>query len=206
MQLSVLFLYCFLWSFLGVIPPGIINVNAAKISVEQGRTRALVFTCGACLIVALQAGIAVLIAEFLNLSADELSVIKKIGIVIFCGLSVYFFISAKIKSKPKEIETHKKSSAFFKGMLFSLLNVFPIPFYSFVCTTLTTSGNFKFSTADVIIFISAIVFGSFAAISTYVLMFKKSKNHTGFSKKANYILSVLTLALAVYAVIKLNIE
>ena len=205
MGLSVLFFYCFLWSFLGVIPPGIINVNAAKISVEQGRKRALIFALGACLVIAIQASIAVLIAEFLNLSEDELSVIKKIGIVIFCGLSVYFFVSAKINSKPKEIETHKKRSAFFKGILFSILNVFPIPFYSFVCTTLTTSGNFKFTTADVIIFITAIVIGSFSAISAYILIFKESRNHDNFSRKANYILSILTFLLAVYALIKLNV-
>ncbi|MFD0964235.1 LysE family translocator [Pseudofulvibacter geojedonensis] len=205
MQLSVLFLYCFLWSFLGVIPPGIINVNAAKISVEQGRNRAFIFTTGACLVIAAQAGIAVLIAEFLNLSADEMSVIQKTGIAIFFCLSIYFFISAKVESKPKEIELTTKSSVFLKGVIFSLLNVFPIPFYSFVCSTLTTSGNFFFSTADVIVFITAIVFGSLAAIVCYILLFKQqSNNNSNFSKKANYILSAITFLLAVYAIVKLN--
>ena len=64
MHLSVLFLYCFLWSFFGVLPPGILNINAAKISVEQGRKCALIFTLGACLVVAAQAGIAVLLQSF----------------------------------------------------------------------------------------------------------------------------------------------
>lgn len=205
MQLSILFLYCFLWSFLGVIPPGIINVNAAKISVEQGRNRAFIFTLGACLIIAAQAGAAVIIAEFLNLSEDQMSVIQKTGVAVFFCLALYFLVSARVKSTPKEIEINKKSSVFFKGMLFSLLNVFPIPFYSFVCTTLTTSGNFYFSTADVIIFIGAIVFGSFAAISTYVVLFKRSNSSQNFSRNANYVLSGLTLLLAVYAIVKLNL-
>lgn len=204
MQLSVLFLYCFLWSFLGVIPPGIINVNAAKISVEYGRNRAFIFTLGACLIIAAQAGMAVVIAEFLNLTEDELSVIQKTGIAIFFCLSVYFFISAKVKSKPKELEINKKSGVFLKGMLFSLLNVFPIPYYSFVCTTLTTSGNFNFSTSNVIVFILSIVIGSFVAISAYVILFKKSNSSKNFSRNANYILSALTFIIAVFACIKLN--
>ena len=205
MHASILFLYCFLWAFMGVIPPGIININAAKISVEQGRKRALFFTLGACLIIAAQAGLAIIIAEFLNLTSDELSSIQKIGIAIFFFLSIYFFTAARIKSKPKELELSSKKGVFAKGMLFSLLNVFPIPFYSFVCTTLTTSGNFSFSTLDVIVFITAIVVGSFLAVGTYIMLFKQSKNTANFSRNANYILSALTLILATYSLIKLNV-
>lgn len=204
MHLSVLFLYCFLWSFFGVIPPGILNINAAKISVEQGRKRALIFTLGACLVIAAQAGIAVLIAEFLNLSEDELSIIQEVGILIFFCLAIYFFFAAKAKVTPKKIELNKKRNLFLKGIIFSVLNVFPIPFYSFVCTTLTTSGNFSFSTSDVVVFIVAIVVGSFAAISTYILLFKKSNRSDNFSRNTNYALSLLTLLLAIFSIIKLN--
>ncbi len=92
MHLSILFLYCFLWSFFGVLPPGIININAAKTSVEQGKRAALVFTLGACLVITAQAGLAVIIAEFLNLSTDELSIIKKIGVAIFFLFVSLFFL------------------------------------------------------------------------------------------------------------------
>jgi len=205
MHLWILFLYCFMWSFFGVLPPGILNINAAKISVEQGRKRALIFTLGACLVIATQAGIAVIIAEFLNLSADELSIIQKVGVAIFFCLSIYFFFSAKVKATPKKFELNKKRNLFLKGVIFSILNVFPIPFYSFVCTTLTTSGNFSFSTSDVVIFILAIVVGSFAAISTYIVLFKKSNKSENFSRNTNYVLSVLTLVLAIFSIIKLNL-
>ncbi|MGB0897441.1 MAG: LysE family translocator [Flavobacteriaceae bacterium] len=206
MHLSVLFLYCFMWSFFGVLPPGILNINAAKISVEQGRKRALMFTLGACLVVAAQAGVAVLIAEFLNLSEDELSIIQEVGVVIFFCLAVYFFFAAKTKVTPKSIELKKKRNLFLKGIVFSVLNVFPIPFYSFVCTTLTTSGNFSFSTSDVIVFILAIVIGSFAAISTYIILFKKSSNSENFGRNTNYVLSALVFLLAIFSLVKLNMS
>ncbi|MDC3388208.1 LysE family transporter [Flavobacteriaceae bacterium] len=204
MHLIVLFLYCFLWSFFGVLPPGILNINAAKISVEQGKRAALMFTLGACLIIAVQAGIAVLIAEFLNLSSEELSIIQKIGIAIFFCLSIYFFISAKVKSEPKRLELKKKKTLFFKGLVFSILNVFPIPFYSFVCTTLSASENFNFSTSDVIVFILAIVIGSFMAISTYIVLFKRSNNSEDFGRNTNYVLSFLALILAIFSCVKLS--
>jgi|TARA_B110000014_G_C20087524_1_gene568979 threonine/homoserine/homoserine lactone efflux protein len=203
MHFLVLFLYCFLWSFFGVLPPGIININAAKISVKQSKRAALMFTLGACLVIAAQAGVAVIIAEFLNLSSEELSMIQKIGIAIFFCLSVYFFFSAKVKSEPKKLEL-KKKNLFFKGIVFSTLNVFPIPFYSFVCTTLSASDNFNFSTADVIIFILAIVIGSFMAISTYIILFKKSNNSDNFGRNTNYVLSFLTFILAIFSLIKLS--
>jgi len=187
-----------------VLPPGILNINAAKISVEQGRRAALIFTLGACLVIAAQAGIAVVIAEFLNLSEDELSIIQKVGVAIFFCLSIYFFFSAKVKSEPKNFELKKKRNLFLKGLIFSVLNVFPIPFYSFVCTTLTTSGNFSFSTSDVIIFILAIVVGSFMAISTYIMLFKKSNRSKNFGRNTNYVLSFLALALAIFSLIKLS--
>ncbi len=205
MHLLTLFLYCFLCSFFGVLPPGIININAAKTSVEQGKRAALIFTLGACLVIAAQAGISVVIAEYLNLSNEELIIIKKIGVVIFFCLSVYFLISAKIKSDTKKIELSNKKNLFFKGVFFSVLNVFPIPFYSFVCTSLSASGNFSFSTSDVIVFILAIIVGSFVAISTYIILFKKSNNSKNFGKKTNYVLSLLTFVLAVFSLIKLSI-
>lgn len=205
MHLIVLFLYCFMWSFFGVLPPGILNINAAKISVEQGRKRALMFTLGACLVVAAQAGIAVLIAEFLNLSEDELSIIQEVGVAIFFCLAIYFFFAAKAKVTPKKIKLKKKRNLFLKGVILSVLNVFPIPFYSFVCTTLTTSGNFSFSTSDVIIFILAIVVGSFSAISAYIILFKRSNNSENFGRNTNYILSALALILAIFSLVKLSI-
>jgi threonine/homoserine/homoserine lactone efflux protein len=193
-----------MWSFFGVLPPGILNINAAKISVEQGRKRALMFTLGACLVIAAQAGIAVMIAEYLNLSEDELSIIQEVGVAIFFCLAIYFFFAANAKVTPKKIELKKKRNLFLKGIIFSVLNVFPIPFYSFVCTTVTTSGNFNFSTSDVVVFIFAIVVGSFSAISTYIILFKKSNKSDNFGRNTNYVLSALTLILAVFSLIKLN--
>ncbi len=204
MHLSILFLYCFTWSFFGVLPPGIINVNAAKISAAQGRRRALIFTLGACVVIAAQASVAVLITEYLDLSAKELGIIQEIGVVVFFCLALYFFFSTRVKSKPKKIVVHRKTRLFVKGIIFSVLNVFPIPFYSFVCTTLTTSGNFSFSLTDVVIFVAATVIGSFSAITTYIMLFKRFNKSKNIDRNTNYVLSVLTFVLAIFALVKLK--
>ena len=198
MKLLLLFLYCFGASFLGVVPPGIINVNAAKVSVEQGVNRALFFTLGSCVIITIQAAIAIIIAQYLNLSVDELGALKKVGIVIFFGLAVYFFFLARANTSPKEIELSNKSGVVFKGMMFTILNVFPIPFYSFLCTSFSASKTFKLEVPDVFVFILSIVLGSFTAILGYIILFRKIRDTKDFNRKANYVLSVLTFVIAVY--------
>ena len=198
MKLLLLFLYCFGASFLGVVPPGIINVNAAKVSVEQGVNRALFFTLGSCVIITIQAAIAIVIAQYLNLSVDELGALKKVGVVIFLGLAVYFFFLARANTSPKEIELSNKSGVVFKGMMFTILNVFPIPFYSFLCTSFSASKTFKLEVPDVFVFILSIVLGSFTAILGYIVLFRRIKDTKDFNRKANYVLSVLTLVIAIY--------
>ena len=203
MKLLLLFLYSFGASFLGVVPPGIINVNAAKVSVEQGVNRALFFTLGSCVIITIQAAIAIVIAQYLNLSVDELGALKKVGVVIFLGLAVYFFFLARANTSPKEIELSNKSGVVLKGMMFTILNVFPIPFYSFLCTSFSASKTFKLELPDVFVFILSIVLGSFTAILGYIVLFKRIKDTQDFNQKANYVLSVLTLVIAAYVLLDL---
>jgi threonine/homoserine/homoserine lactone efflux protein len=44
----------FLTSAIGITPPGLINMTAAKVSIEEGRTRAIVFATGAVVIILVQ--------------------------------------------------------------------------------------------------------------------------------------------------------
>ena len=44
----------FITSLIGITPPGLINMTAAKVSIEEGRTRAFVFAGGATFIILIQ--------------------------------------------------------------------------------------------------------------------------------------------------------
>jgi len=54
-------------SFVGVIPPGMLNVSAAKISLNEGHNRSFMFSFGVCVVVAIQVYIGVVFAKYLNL-------------------------------------------------------------------------------------------------------------------------------------------
>ena len=195
----------FFIAFLAVIPPGLINMTAAKISLQEGKNEAISFALGASVIIFFQTFIAVLFARFINNHQEIVSTLQEIGIFIFSSLSIYFFWIAK---KPKKIKTDSrvkgKSNRFFLGMLLSTLNLLPIPFYVFASMTLAASGYFSFDKIPVAEFVIGVMIGSFTVFYIYIVAFKKIENKTEFlMRNINTIIGSVTTFMAVLTLIKL---
>ena len=195
----------FLIAFLAVIPPGLINMTAAKISTQDGKNEALSFAFGAAIIIFFQTFTAVLFARFINNHQEIVATLQEIGIFVFSLLSVYFFFIAE---KPKKIKTNRevkgKSNRFFLGMLLSTLNLLPIPFYVFASMSLQASGYFSFDKIPVSCFVSGVVLGSFTVFYTYIVAFKKIEKKTEFlMKNINTIIGSVTTFMAVVTLFKL---
>ena len=195
----------FFIAFLAVIPPGLINMTAAKISLQEGKNEAISFALGASVIIFFQTFIAVLFARFISNHQEIVSTLQEIGIFIFSLLSVYFFWIAK---KPKKIKTDSrvkgKSNRFFLGMLLSTLNLLPIPFYVFASMTLAASGYFSFDKIPVAEFVIGVMIGSFTVFYIYIVAFKKIENKTEFlMRNINIIIGSVTTFMAVLTLFKL---
>ena len=195
----------FFIAFLAVIPPGLINMTAAKISLQEGKNEAISFAIGASVIIFFQTFIAVLFARFISNHQEIVSTLQEIGIFILSLLSVYFFWIAK---KPKRIKTDSrvkgKSNRFFLGMLLSTLNLLPIPFYVFASMTLAASGYFSFDKIPVAEFVIGVMIGSFTVFYIYIVAFKKIENKTEFlMRNINTIIGSMTTFMAVLTLFKL---
>ena len=195
----------FFIAFLAVIPPGLINMTAAKISLQEGKNEAISFALGASVIIFFQTFIAVLFARFISNHQEIVSTLQKIGIFVFSLLSIYFFWIAK---KPKKIKTDSrvkgKSNRFFLGMLLSTLNLLPIPFYAFASMTLAASGYFSFDKIPVAEFVIGVMSGSFTVLYIYIVAFKKIENKTEFlMRNINTIIGSVTTFMAVLTLFKL---
>ena len=195
----------FFIAFLAVIPPGLINMTAAKISLQEGKNEAISFALGASVIIFFQTFIAVLFARFISNHQEIVSTLQEIGIFIFTLLSIYFFWIAK---KPKKIKTDSrvkgKSNRFFLGMLLSTLNLLPIPFYVFASMTLAASGYFSFDKIPVAEFVIGVMSGSFTVLYIYIVAFKKIENKTEFlMRNINTIIGSVTTFMAVLTLFKL---
>ena len=181
-------------SCLAIIPPGLLNMTAAKVGVKEGRTRALVFALGASLIVFVQTLIAVLFAQYLDNNPQVIIILREVGLAIFVALTIFYFVTAKkIKPKKKEIKLHSKRSRFFMGMLLSALNFFPIPFYVFVSITLASYDYFLFEKLYIYLFVIGSALGAFFAFYCYIAFFKKMETRTAFLiRNMNYIVGSVT--------------
>jgi len=204
-DLIILFFVTFSAALLGVVPPGLINITAAKISTQKGKMNGVIFAIGASLVVLIQAIIAVTISKYLHYNQEVIDVLLKVALVIFGFLAIYFFIIAR-KKKEKRIRRVKvsKKSSFFKGILLATLNVLPIPYFAGLNALWKVSGLMEFTITDIITFVLAAGFGTFAMLYMYVFYFDKSQSNSGkFSKYSDYILSVLMLILVIITLIRI---
>ncbi|MCK0188817.1 LysE family transporter [Arenibacter sp. F20364] len=204
-HLLTLFFATFSAAFMATVPPGLLNMNAAKISVEKGKTNGIIFSLGVSTMIIIQAYISVMISKFLFKNPEIIDLLLKIALIVFAFFAVYFFVKAKKKkrNRPKIVKVSKKNS-FFKGILLAALNLLTIPYYSGLNAMWNASGWIKFQFRDIATFILAAGCGTFTVLYLYTVYFTKleTKNNR-FSKNSNYILSALMMLLLVITLIRI---
>ena len=174
MEISIVFLLGLLFAFIGVIPPGMLNMSAAKISLKEGHVRGFVFSIGVCVTVGVQTYLALIFAKYLNQHPDVVDVLKRVALVLFVLISIYFFLLAKRQISPQKVDASKsKKSRFFQGILMSALNVFPIPYQAYIVTTLLSYQLLSLDNLSMGSYIAGATSGSFVALYIYILFFDK---------------------------------
>ena len=89
----------FITAFIGITPPGLINMTAAKVNLKEGKRHALWFIIGAVVVIIFQVFLAVLFAKIINRRPDLVTLLREVGLGIFATLTIYFLWLAK---KPKD--------------------------------------------------------------------------------------------------------
>lgn len=184
----------FVSAFIGIIPPGLINMTAAKVNHKEGKRNALWFVLGAILIICIQAFFAVLFAKIINHRQDLVTLLREIGFGIFSTLTIYFlWLAKKPKDKTKKFKKNSKTNRFFLGMLLSALNLFPIPYYVFISITLASYKLFAFDTTSILIFVNGVLLGSFLVLYFYISFFNRIEDKRDFIiKNMNTIIGSIT--------------
>lgn len=204
-HIVILFFATFSAAFMATVPPGLLNMNAAKTSVEKGKINGVIFSLGVSSMIMIQAYIAVLISKFLYRNPEVIDLLLKIAIAVFAFFAIYFYITAKQKKrqKLKKVKVSKKNS-FYKGLLLAALNLLTIPYYSGLNAMWNEAGWIKFEAQDITTFVVAAGAGTFSVLYLYTFYFNKLETKTSrFSKNSNYILSALMLVLLVITLIRI---
>ena len=205
MNITFIFFLGLIVALIGVIPPGLLNMTAAKISLKEGHVRGVMFSIGVCVIVLAQTYLAAIFARYLSMHPEVVDILQRVAFVIFVLITVYFLFIAK--SQPQsQIQPKMKSkhSRFFQGIFLSAINVFPIPYQAYMTITLASIGWLDFSQFSIISYISGAAMGTFVTLYMYIFFFEKIKGKSFTSPKSmNYVIGGITGIVSVVTLINI---
>ncbi|MBT8253665.1 MAG: LysE family transporter [Flavobacteriaceae bacterium] len=208
MEITIVFILGLIIAFIGVIPPGMLNMSAAKISLKEGHNRGIMFSLGVCAIVCVQTFIAAILARYLSNHPDVIEILQRVALVLFILITIYFLVLAQ-KQPKTEIPTPAKSkhSRFFQGMLLSGLNLFPIPYQSYMTLTIASFGWMSFDKVSIGSYVAGSASGTFIMLYIYIFFFDKIKGKAFTTQKnMNYIIGSITGLVAVFTLINIISE
>lgn len=192
-------------ALIGVIPPGLLNMTAAKISLKEGYSRGIMFSIGVSSIVLVQTYIAVIFARYLSNHPDVIDILQRVAVVVFILISIYFLFFAKTTTNP-EVENHVKSkhSRLFYGMFLACLNLFPIPYQAYISITIAAFGWLTFDIMSISSYVAGAGTGTFVMLYVYIFFFDRIKNKKFTSQKSmNYIIGGITGAISIVTLINI---
>lgn len=194
----------FFGSAIGVLPPGLINMYAAKISMKEGRRRAFLFSLGVCMIVMLQTYVALLLAEYIGKHPEIVSMLQKVALGIFISLTIYFiFIAKDTRREIKDREEHTQKNRFFLGIFIALLNLLPLPYWMYLSITFSTFGMFSFSQPELLVAVIASGMGTYASLALYVQFFRPKEHSKKLKLNMNYVIGTVTAIISVITFLKI---
>ena len=181
-------------ALIGVIPPGLLNMTAARISLKEGAARGIMFSTGVSIVVFVQTYIAAIFARYLSDRSDIVEILQRVAFVIFVLITIYFLmLASKQKEAKVKTEIRSKHGRLLHGMLLSVLNVFPIPYQAYMTITLASIGWMNFERTNIITYVTGASMGTFVALYFYIFFFDKIKDKKFTSQKSmNYTIGIIT--------------
>ncbi len=177
MSLVLPFLFGFIAAIVGISPPGLINLTAAKVSLANGKKSALLFVTGALIIIFFQTYISVLFARIIDKNQNIVVLFRVVGLFVFIILTIYFFKFANKPILQNTTQNTKKGNFIAAGMGISAINFFPIPYYVFISITLASFEVFHFQIEQILALVIGVVLGSFLIFYCYIAFFNRIKNN-----------------------------
>ncbi len=188
----------FLAAFVGLLAPSMLNMTAARTSIEKGKAAGIQFAAGAASMVIVQAFVAVYFAN--KITPEIITKLKTAAVFVLLGLSIFFFMQARKKFKAAGKD--KKGSSYITGLGMSSLNMLAVPFY-LAMAKVGEGYGMKLEIPYSLVYVVGAVLGAFSLFSIYATYAEKIAEKAQFiAKNINYILSVLFIVLAISTAIQ----
>lgn len=194
----------YLAALVGLIPPGLLNMTAAKIGVKQGRKPALIFSAGVVFVVLIQTGVGLIFARYLGQNPEIVDLLKKVALGIFLALTFYFFVLAKDSRRevPKGVKRSKTNRLFY-GILLAALNILPIPYWVYVSISLSAFDWFYFDQRYIAWAVLGSGLGTFSMLMIYIYFFRRRLPIGNFGFNVNYLLGGITAIISIITMVRI---
>ncbi len=191
-------------TFLGLLPPGMMNMTVVRHALSNGMTAARQFGGGAALIVGLQSMIALSFAEWLLSNPDVVDGLRKFAVIVFLVLAFYFY---RLSRKTMTFRSKDTAGKFFLGgMAMSSLNMLAIPFFLGYSTIMNINGWLQFAYPQILFFVLGAMMGSFSLFMVYAKFSRFVSERVSFiAANINLILAILFVILAMISVYSLHL-
>ncbi len=186
------------FSFVGMLPPGMLNMTVIGLSIKKGFYAALWFTIGAAII---EFGQALLVIKYSAKAevflTDYETIVNWVAVVVLIALALSFLLAKPQKGNTKVDENIKEGGTFFKGLTLAFANVLVYPFWLSQGIIWTQKGVLDGSWSMSIIFSIGIFLGSVSAYLIYIMLGEKIlSKFDAFANNLNKILAGLFFFLA----------
>lgn len=126
---SIIFLWGILISFLGSLPPGVLNITATQITAEKGQQAAVIFASGSALAEAVIVRFALTGIKHIIIRRRLLQVLELMTAGLLLAMTVGCFIAASRMGGIANILPAYHLPHFVTGILLTIINPLHIPFW-----------------------------------------------------------------------------
>lgn len=155
-------------SFLGSLPPGLLNILAVQVSDQQGFYPALAYAAGATLAEMITVRLVLSGMNWLNKQKQFFAVLEWLTASFLLLFAIACFVAAGSMQDLGKLIPHLLLPPFTAGFLFSLLNPLHIPFWLGWSGYLYSHGSLRKKTVQYNWFVAGIGLGALAGFLIYI--------------------------------------
>lgn len=197
MELVGVFALGFIFSFIGSIPPGTINLSVLQLGIEQKIKLAMKFSLAAAIIEYPYAWIAIQFESWITSAPVVLDNFQLITAVVMTLLGI---LNLWTVGKPTEFFKRIQSSGFRRGIVIAMLNPLAIPFWIGVTAYLKAQGWLQLSSTILLhSYIFGISIGTLMLLTLFAFLANKLAGMLQHSLWLKRIPGITLLVLGVYA-------
>lgn len=200
MLYTQVFLIGLVFSFLGSIPPGTLNVCVLQLGIEKKIAVALRFALAVSIVEYPYTWIAVQFEYWITASPVVTENFQLITAVVMTALGLFMLWSART---PSNFSVRFNESGFRRGMILSILNPMAIPFWVGITAYLKAQGWIDLSSTGLLhSYVLGTAVGAMILLSLFTFMAVRLAPYIQHNRFIKIIPGLMLLSLGVYAFAK----